>query len=80
MKKKKILATFLEDVKEALGPDRSLQLCQAVNAYKKTDNYENMVTTVVALFTEREKDFHLLCSKHSLISLKLVFFSFLFTY
>uniref|UniRef100_A0A3Q2Y0N9 Regulator of telomere elongation helicase 1 n=1 Tax=Hippocampus comes TaxID=109280 RepID=A0A3Q2Y0N9_HIPCM len=49
------------NVKEALGPERSLQLCQAVNAYKTTDNYENMVTTVVALFTEREKDFHLLC-------------------
>uniref|UniRef100_A0A3Q2YZ53 Regulator of telomere elongation helicase 1 n=1 Tax=Hippocampus comes TaxID=109280 RepID=A0A3Q2YZ53_HIPCM len=61
MQKKKILTTFLQDVKEALGPERSLQLCQAVNAYKTTDNYENMVTTVVALFTEREKDFHLLC-------------------
>ncbi|XP_051915581.1 regulator of telomere elongation helicase 1 isoform X1 [Hippocampus zosterae] len=61
MEKRKILTTFLRDVKKALGPDRSLQLCQAVNAYKTTDNYENMVTTVVALFTEREKDFHLLC-------------------
>uniref|UniRef100_A0A8P4GCH8 Regulator of telomere elongation helicase 1 n=1 Tax=Dicentrarchus labrax TaxID=13489 RepID=A0A8P4GCH8_DICLA len=53
-------ATFLADVKKALGPEKSAQLFQAIYSYKKTDNYENLVTTVVSLFTERDEDLNLL--------------------
>ncbi|XP_061542845.1 regulator of telomere elongation helicase 1 isoform X2 [Phycodurus eques] len=58
--KSQVQAAFLADVKKALGPEGSAQLYQAVNAYKKTDNYENMVTAAVALFTERDENFSLL--------------------
>ncbi|XP_077368002.1 regulator of telomere elongation helicase 1 isoform X3 [Festucalex cinctus] len=58
--KSQVQAAFLADVKKALGPEGSAQLFQAVNAYKKTDNYENMVTAAVALFTEKDEDFSLL--------------------
>lgn len=55
-----ILATFLADVKKALGAEKSTQLFQAIHSYKKTDNYEHLVTTVVSLMTERDEDFQLL--------------------
>lgn len=58
-----ILATFLADVKKALGAEKSTQLFQAIHSYKKTDNYEHLVTTVVSLMTERDEDFQLLISK-----------------
>ncbi|XP_039656402.1 regulator of telomere elongation helicase 1 [Perca fluviatilis] len=53
-------ATFLADVKKAVGAEKSAQLFQAIQSYKKSDNYENLVTTVVGLFTERDEDFSLL--------------------
>uniref|UniRef100_A0A8D0AKU5 Regulator of telomere elongation helicase 1 n=1 Tax=Sander lucioperca TaxID=283035 RepID=A0A8D0AKU5_SANLU len=53
-------ATFLADVKKAVGAEKSAQLFQAIQSYKKTDNYETLVTTVVSLFTERDEDFNLL--------------------
>lgn len=56
-------AAFLADVKKSLGAEKSTQLFQAIHKYKKTDNYENLVTTVVSLFTERDEDFNLLVSK-----------------
>uniref|UniRef100_A0A669AZU7 Regulator of telomere elongation helicase 1 n=1 Tax=Oreochromis niloticus TaxID=8128 RepID=A0A669AZU7_ORENI len=52
--------TFLTDVKKALGAERSTQLFQAIHTYKKTDNYEKLVTTAVSLFTERDENFGLL--------------------
>lgn len=58
----------MADVKKALGAERSTQLFQAVHSYKKTDSYENLVTTVVSLFTERDENFNLLVSKSSLIA------------
>ncbi|XP_077442321.1 regulator of telomere elongation helicase 1 isoform X2 [Vanacampus margaritifer] len=58
--KSQVQAAFLADVKKALGLEGSAQLCQAVSAYKKTDNYENMMTAAVALFTEKDEDFSLL--------------------
>ncbi|XP_051281966.1 regulator of telomere elongation helicase 1 isoform X2 [Dicentrarchus labrax] len=58
--KSEVHATFLADVKKALGPEKSAQLFQAIYSYKKTDNYENLVTTVVSLFTERDEDLNLL--------------------
>lgn len=61
--KSEVHAAFLADVKKALGAEKSAQLFQAIYSYKKTDNYENLVTTVVSLFTERDEDFNLLVSR-----------------
>ncbi|XP_071331236.1 regulator of telomere elongation helicase 1 isoform X2 [Trachinotus anak] len=58
--KAEVHAVFLSDVKKALGAEKSAQLFQSIHSYKKTDNYENLVTTVVSLFTERDEDFNLL--------------------
>ncbi|XP_007575500.1 regulator of telomere elongation helicase 1 [Poecilia formosa] len=58
--KSEIHAAFLADVKQALGPEKSAQLFQAIHGYKKTDDYDSLVTTVVSLFTERDENFHLL--------------------
>ncbi|XP_061696946.1 regulator of telomere elongation helicase 1 isoform X2 [Syngnathoides biaculeatus] len=65
--KSQVQAAFLADVKKALGPEGSAQLYQAVNAYKKTDNYENMVTAAVALFTEKDENFSLLLRFENII-------------
>ncbi|XP_049608196.1 regulator of telomere elongation helicase 1 isoform X1 [Syngnathus scovelli] len=51
---------FLTDMRRALGPDGSVKLYRAIHAYKITDNYENLVTTAVALLTEKDEDFSLL--------------------
>lgn len=53
-------ANFLADVKKALGAKKSAELFQAIYSYKRTDNYENLVTTVVSLFTEKDENFTLL--------------------
>ncbi|XP_076022253.1 regulator of telomere elongation helicase 1 isoform X2 [Genypterus blacodes] len=53
-------ATFLAHVKKALGAEKSTELFQAIQSYKKTDNYENLVSTVVNLFTEKDENFCLL--------------------
>uniref|UniRef100_A0A669D8B5 Regulator of telomere elongation helicase 1 n=1 Tax=Oreochromis niloticus TaxID=8128 RepID=A0A669D8B5_ORENI len=58
--KNEVHTTFLTDVKKALGAERSTQLFQAIHTYKKTDNYEKLVTTAVSLFTERDENFGLL--------------------
>lgn len=61
--KNEIHATFVADVKKAIGVEKSNQLFLAVQNYKKSDNYDNLVATVVSLLTEREEDFSLLHSK-----------------
>ncbi|KAM9342686.1 regulator of telomere elongation helicase 1 isoform 2-T2 [Pholidichthys leucotaenia] len=58
--KSEVHAAFLSDVKKALGAEKSAQLFQAITSYKKTNNYEDLVTTVVSLFTERDENFGLL--------------------
>ncbi|XP_077474102.1 regulator of telomere elongation helicase 1 [Stigmatopora argus] len=65
--KAQVQATFLADVKKALGPKGSSQLFKAINDYKKTDNYDNMVTVAAALFTEEEENFSLLVRFGSVI-------------
>lgn len=52
-------------MKKALGAERCARLSDAISNYKKTDNYEDLVTTVVSLFTERDDNFQLLTSKSS---------------
>ncbi|XP_068453212.1 regulator of telomere elongation helicase 1 isoform X2 [Clinocottus analis] len=51
---------FLADVKKAIGAEKSALLFRAIKSYKKTDGYDELVTTVVSLFTERDEDFKLL--------------------
>lgn len=58
--KTEVHSAFLSDVKKALGAEESARLFQAIHSYKKSDNYENLVTTVVSLFTERDENFGLL--------------------
>lgn len=50
-------------MKNALGPEKSSQLFQTIHNYKKTDNYEHLMTAVLSLFTKSDKDLHLLVSK-----------------
>ncbi|KAJ0064914.1 hypothetical protein NL108_017532, partial [Boleophthalmus pectinirostris] len=53
-------ASFLADVKAALGAEKSARLFQAVRSYKQTERYEELLSVVVSLLTERDQDFHLL--------------------
>uniref|UniRef100_A0A3B3CSV6 Regulator of telomere elongation helicase 1 n=1 Tax=Oryzias melastigma TaxID=30732 RepID=A0A3B3CSV6_ORYME len=52
--------SFLADVKKTLGAAACSLLCEAISSYKKTDDYDHLMTTVVSLFTERDDDFQLL--------------------
>ncbi|XP_057679215.1 regulator of telomere elongation helicase 1 isoform X2 [Corythoichthys intestinalis] len=65
--KTQVQTAFLADVKKGLGPEGSAQLFKAVNDYKKTDNYDNMVAAAVALFTEKDENFSLLVRFGSVI-------------
>ncbi|XP_048873948.1 regulator of telomere elongation helicase 1 [Brienomyrus brachyistius] len=58
--KRNFYSAFLSDVKKAIGVEKSNQLFSALQTYKNTDNYENMVSTVVSLLTEKSEDFSLL--------------------
>ncbi|KAM7412359.1 hypothetical protein PAMA_022037 [Pampus argenteus] len=58
--KNDVHSAFLADVRKALEGERSAQLFQAIRNYKTTDNYENLMTTVVSLFTEKDEHFSLL--------------------
>uniref|UniRef100_A0A8C8JSW9 Regulator of telomere elongation helicase 1 n=1 Tax=Oncorhynchus tshawytscha TaxID=74940 RepID=A0A8C8JSW9_ONCTS len=54
-------ARYLEsDVKKSIGLEKSNQLFSAIQSYKKTDNYDSLVGTVVGLLTEKNEDFNLL--------------------
>lgn len=56
-------ATLLSDIKKAVGAEKTKQLFVALQTYKKTNDYEQMVSTVVGLLTERDEDIHLLKSE-----------------
>ncbi|XP_008943821.1 PREDICTED: regulator of telomere elongation helicase 1, partial [Merops nubicus] len=51
---------YLTDMKRALTKSTYSQFYEALLAYKKTDNYDAMISVVAALTTERPEDFHLL--------------------
>ncbi|KAF2977327.1 hypothetical protein EK904_003295 [Melospiza melodia maxima] len=51
---------YLSDVQRALDKSSYSQFYEALLAYKKTDNYDAMVSVIAALTTERPQDFHLL--------------------
>lgn len=50
-------------MKKSIGLEKSNQLFSAIQSYKKTDNYDSLVGTVVSLLTEKNEDFNLLSSK-----------------
>ncbi|XP_010176976.1 PREDICTED: regulator of telomere elongation helicase 1-like, partial [Mesitornis unicolor] len=52
--------TYLNDVKRALTQGTYSRFYEALLAYKRTDNYDAMVSVIAALTTERPEDFHLL--------------------
>uniref|UniRef100_A0A8C8JUH5 Regulator of telomere elongation helicase 1 n=1 Tax=Oncorhynchus tshawytscha TaxID=74940 RepID=A0A8C8JUH5_ONCTS len=58
--KSQIYASFIADVKKSIGLEKSNQLFSAIQSYKKTDNYDSLVGTVVGLLTEKNEDFNLL--------------------
>ncbi|TSM94697.1 Regulator of telomere elongation helicase 1 [Bagarius yarrelli] len=53
-------ASLLADIKKAIGVEKTNRLFLALKTYKKTNNYEQMVSTVVGLLTERDEDIILL--------------------
>ncbi|XP_067856661.1 regulator of telomere elongation helicase 1 isoform X2 [Heptranchias perlo] len=59
-KKQHLLAAYINDAKKALGPIKYNRFSTVLQTYKKTDNYDNMVSEIAALFTEKSEDFHLL--------------------
>lgn len=59
-KESQLSASLLSDIKKAIGAEKTNQLFVALQMYKKTDDYEQMVSTVVGLLTERDEDIILL--------------------
>nr|XP_014351760.1 PREDICTED: regulator of telomere elongation helicase 1 [Latimeria chalumnae] len=59
-KRPQLLSAYLAEVKGALGLDGYKQFMMALQTYKQSDNYENMVAETASFFTERQEDFHLL--------------------
>uniref|UniRef100_A0A8C0FXG0 Regulator of telomere elongation helicase 1 n=1 Tax=Chelonoidis abingdonii TaxID=106734 RepID=A0A8C0FXG0_CHEAB len=55
-----VRATYLNDLKKALDKNSYSRFCEALSAYKKTDDYDAMVLVVAALTTEKPEYFHLL--------------------
>ncbi|GAA6102470.1 regulator of telomere elongation helicase 1 isoform X1 [Tachysurus ichikawai] len=55
-----VSASLLSDIKKAIGAEKTNQLFVALQMYKKTNDYEQMVSTVVGLLTERDEDIILL--------------------
>nr|XP_056700889.1 regulator of telomere elongation helicase 1 [Euleptes europaea] len=55
-----IRSVYLGDIRTALDKSSFSSFLSAAAAYKKTDDYDAMVSVVVALFTEKPENFHLL--------------------
>nr|XP_055039817.1 regulator of telomere elongation helicase 1 [Misgurnus anguillicaudatus] len=53
-------SSLLSDIRQTIGVEKTRQMFIALEAYKKTSNYEQMVSTVVSLLTERDQDIKLL--------------------
>ncbi|XP_056130161.1 regulator of telomere elongation helicase 1 [Lampris incognitus] len=58
--KNEIYSTFVADVKKAIGGEKFNQFFMAVQNYKKTERFDELVSTVVSLLTEKDDDFCLL--------------------
>ncbi|XP_037257973.1 regulator of telomere elongation helicase 1 isoform X1 [Falco rusticolus] len=51
---------YLNDIKKALNKSACSRFYKALLDYKRTNNYDNMISVVAALTTESPEDFHLL--------------------
>lgn len=56
-------SSLLSDIRQAIGAEKTRQMFVALQEYKTTNNYEQMVSTVVSLLTERDEDITLLTRK-----------------
>ncbi|XP_071966943.1 regulator of telomere elongation helicase 1 isoform X3 [Engystomops pustulosus] len=54
------VSVYLTQVKEALGPPNFQRFSASLTSYKKTDNYEAMVSEIAALLTEKQEHYKLL--------------------
>ncbi|KAL8179724.1 UNVERIFIED_CONTAM: hypothetical protein K2H54_071832 [Gekko kuhli] len=59
----RIRAAYLSELRTALDKSSLNSFFSAASAYKKTDDYDAVASTVAALFTEKPENFHLLQSK-----------------
>lgn len=59
-KDSQLSASLLSDIKKAIGAEKTNRLFVALQTYKNTNDYEQMVSTVVGLLTERDEDIVLL--------------------
>uniref|UniRef100_A0A8C1UR74 Regulator of telomere elongation helicase 1 homolog n=1 Tax=Cyprinus carpio TaxID=7962 RepID=A0A8C1UR74_CYPCA len=50
-------SSLLSDIKQAIGAEKTRQMLLALQAYKTSNNYDQMVSAVVSLLTERYEDF-----------------------
>ncbi|XP_046714369.1 regulator of telomere elongation helicase 1 isoform X2 [Silurus meridionalis] len=53
-------ASLLSDIRKAVGAEKTGLLFSALKEYRQTNDYEQMVSTVVGLLTERDEDIALL--------------------
>ncbi|XDV51058.1 hypothetical protein PO909_020008 [Leuciscus waleckii] len=53
-------SSLLSDIKQTIGAEKTCQMFLALQAYKTSNNYQQMVSTVVSLLTERDEDITLL--------------------
>uniref|UniRef100_A0A8C1H7Y8 Regulator of telomere elongation helicase 1 n=1 Tax=Cyprinus carpio carpio TaxID=630221 RepID=A0A8C1H7Y8_CYPCA len=53
-------SSLLSDIKQAIGAEKTRQMLLALQAYKTSNNYDQMVSAVVSLLTERDEDIALL--------------------
>ncbi|XP_053557446.1 regulator of telomere elongation helicase 1 [Bombina bombina] len=58
---------YLRQVKELLGPSKFLLFSQALTSYKKTDNYDNLVSEIAELLTERQEHYILMRDFHRFV-------------
>ncbi|CAN9508127.1 unnamed protein product [Ophioblennius macclurei] len=65
--KESVHGEFVDDLTEALGQEDGDCFFRALYKYKKTENYENMVTSVVALLKNRDPNHDLLYRLGSVI-------------
>lgn len=73
-KDSELRASLLSDINKAIGTEKTKQIFEALKTYKNTNDYEQMVSTVVGLLTERDEDIVLLKREESLLVIVANFF------
>ncbi|XP_053309652.1 regulator of telomere elongation helicase 1 [Spea bombifrons] len=60
-------SAYLSQVKQVLGSSNFQRFSAALSSYKKTDNYQEMVSEIVGLLTEKQEDYTLLRDFHRFV-------------